>query len=214
MARFNDDWPLFSRRTGSSLRWWLGYIYGFLSNFGRSILRPFAIWVLLVAVFTCVYLSRHRDYEARVAALTTPPALGWIGRQVPAADVTWRAWRDGFPCVDTDRPNIVALKPEVRQRTDAFWQALRMSLANAVVLGDLGGAEGARLTYGCLYGLERLQPASSVAGLPEDKQRARSWFTTTYLPPDMLWATRWQKALSALLIFLFGLAMRNLLKVK
>ncbi|MEL6873014.1 MAG: hypothetical protein AAFO62_09520, partial [Pseudomonadota bacterium] len=197
-----------------TMRFWLGWAYSLLSDFGRSVIRPVLAWALLVAIFTCVYLSGHLDYDARSAALTSPPALGWVGRQFPNADITYRAWSEGFACVETDRPDIIALKPEVREGTDAFWQAFRMSVANGVVVGDLGGAEGARLAYGCLFGLERLQPARSVSGSSVDKQRQRSWFSTPYLPPDILWATRIQKGLSAILLFLFGLGLRNMLKLR
>jgi hypothetical protein len=82
-----------------------------------------------------------------------------------------------------------------------------MSFANAVVFGDLGGAEGARLTYGCLFGLEYVTPHNP------DKART-NFLTTTYIPPAVLWYMRAQKAISALLIFLFGLAVRNTLRLR
>ena len=61
------------------------------------------------------------------------------------------------------------------------------------MLGDLAGLD-ARRTYGCLYGLSGDNTAL-VPGFVSDMARA-------------------QKLLSAILIFLFGLAVRNMLKLK
>ena len=193
-ARWVKDWPWHPG-------FWLGYLYGIFSNFGRSILRPFLIWLATIVVFTCIYLSAHIDNPKM------PNSGTWSGWSRPAI-MTWTALWNTSPCTTGKGNNIIGLKEEIREGTSAFSQAVRMSLANAVVFGDLGGVEGTRLAYGCLFGLERLEPYGVK---PEDK---RGWFTTTYLPSGMLWAMRVQKAFSAMLIFLFSLGLRNMLKLK
>ena len=204
-----DWWPLKfwdGRMWRGFARFCFGYIYQILSNFGQSIIRPFMLWCVIVAVFICIYLSGMREMETIAAQrYTANDAISSVFRPL---NLTLLAYEKELPCTRGDGRNIVGLKHEITRGTNAFWEAFRISVANAVVVGDLGGTEGARLAYGCLYGLERLVPHGAV---PEEK---RGWFTTTYLPPAMATATRYQKALSAVLIFLFGLALRNMLKVR
>ncbi|MEO0810573.1 MAG: pentapeptide repeat-containing protein, partial [Pseudomonadota bacterium] len=185
---------------------WFGYLYGIFSNFGRSILRPLLLWVAMALVFVCVYLSAHIDHPKMPNDGTWS---GWVARNGDAAAMTWTAFRYGKPCTAGKGDNIVGLKKELREGTDAFEQAVRLSLANAFVFSDLGGPEGALLTYGCLYGLERVEPEGQRTN-PDQ----RSWITRPYLPSDVLWAARAQEALSAFFIFLFGLGLRNMLKLK
>jgi hypothetical protein len=125
--RYLNDWPLHYRlwdntAWGGIGRWWFGYAYQFLSDFGRSIFRPLAWWAITVAVFTCIYLASHLDHarhaEGRYANNDT-----WSG-YARAIDFTANAAWNGVDCVATDRENVAALKPEIRAGTDAFTQAL------------------------------------------------------------------------------------------
>ena len=186
-SRWVTDWPW-------HLRFWFGYLYGLLSSFGRSILRPLFLWVLLTLIFSSVYLSAHLDHSDHIARY----ALSEKGGLITQLDFTSRAWRDGLPCTKGKNTTFIGLQPEVRQGTDAYIEAFRMSLYNAFVVGNMGGVESTRLTYGCLFGLARPSNASMTA--------------TTYVPPGVLWAICLQRTFSAVLIFLFAIGLRNTLR--
>ena len=192
-ARWVTDWPWHAR-------FWFGYFYSMLSRFGRSLWRPALFWAVTTAIFTCIYLAAHLDHAAKTknADLVT--------YTVEATSLTGRAWWDGLPCTQGNSNDIIGLKQGVLHGTNALSQAVRLSIANAVDFGGLRGAEGVRLSYGCLYGLERIGPLNS-----EDPGAARG---IPYLPPGIAWAMGIQKVFSALFIFLFGLALRNMLKLK
>jgi hypothetical protein len=70
-------------------------------------------------------------------------------------------------------------------------EAMHLALRNALILVD-GGTEAAHRTFGCLYGIERY----------------------AIVPSDVSFISAVQKAVSAVLIFLFGLAVRNMLRMK
>ena len=80
--------------------------------------------------------------------------------------------------------------------TNALAEAFRLAIRNGSIFLD-GGDDFARRTYGCLYGIQSFggSPAPFVPGFVSD-------------------ASGLQKVLSALYIFLFGLALRNMLKMK
>jgi hypothetical protein len=96
--------------------------------------------------------------------------------------------------LDTMLPNLA---PDVAAKTPLATEAIRLSLLNASVIGGLGG-DSARRTYGCLYGLEADASGNTFPIVPGF---VTDWGAT-------------QRLLSALLIFLFGLALRNMLKLK
>ena len=75
-------------------------------------------------------------------------------------------------------------------------EALRLSLMNALIVVNVGG-ENFYLTYGCLYGVE----GAGSSAVP--------------LAPMRVWAVgSVQRIFSVILIFLFGLAIRNMLKLR
>ncbi|MGI9421917.1 MAG: pentapeptide repeat-containing protein [Hyphomicrobiaceae bacterium] len=217
--RFAGDWFLpFVFWTATAwrgfARFWFGLIYGWIGGFGRATVRPLLLWLLLVFYFSGVYVGGMPEMRRLAPQVyETDKMHAWGVRHVLAVTrpvrLGWHAWDREISCTSPDPgSNFVGLKPELAHQTNGYWEALRMSLSNAVVFGTIGNAESARLTYGCLYGLERIEPAGT-----RDEGR-RYWATTTYLPPDMVSATRWQKFLSAILIFLFGLSLRNMLKMR
>jgi hypothetical protein len=40
-------------------RYWVGYLYEVISDFGRSISRPFIVWLIVTGVFAALYLQLH-----------------------------------------------------------------------------------------------------------------------------------------------------------
>ena len=81
-------------------------------------------------------------------------------------------------------------------------EALQPAFANGAVLGDSGSPDTATRTYGCLDGLTRSDTASPGPAV-----------TMAPYPTIVATMTKIQKAFSALLIFLFGLAVRNMRKM-
>ena len=84
-----------------------------------------------------------------------------------------------------------------RGQTGARDEALHLAFRNAFVVLD-GSAEAAHRTFGCLYGVELYGGSNPLA----------------IVPSAVSTVSAIQKLFSALMIFLFGLALRNMLKMK
>lgn len=207
--RFIDDWPiplfLWRAKTWRGFfRFWFGIFYELCSDFGRSIARPLLLLLVTTAVFAFYFLSgqsyvadAHRANGSRSAAGTGTVAS--YVRLIPAL------WRHPPPCfggtgeregLAEAGPELTGLVPPVITSTNALYEAIRLALRNASVVLD-GGEDAMYRTYGCLYGIQRYNgnPVPFVPGFVSDASGA-------------------QKVLSTLFIFLFGLALRNMLKMK
>jgi hypothetical protein len=201
--RFETDWPwpplLFWRLPAwvGFLRFWSGFLYGLFSDFGRSIFRPFLFWWATIALFALYFLS--------VQPYTAHPAqpLGYTATALFYAKLAPALWRAPPPCyrasADEDgKPaqDLTGLVEPVAASTNAVREAFRLAIRNGSVILD-GGEDAVHRTYGCLYGVARYNgnPVPFVPGFVTD-------------------ASGLQKVLSALYIFLFGLALRNMLKMK
>ena len=86
---------------------------------------------------------------------------------------------------------------KLRSQTNARAEALHLAFRNAFVVLD-GGSDASHRMYGCLYGLELYAGQNPVP----------------IVPSAVSTASAIQKLISGVLIFLFGLALRNMLKVK
>ena len=100
---------------------------------------------------------------------------------------------DHEPQRDADR----RLSEKLRGQTNARAEALHLAFRNAFVVLD-GGSDASHRMYGCLYGLELYAGQNPVP----------------IVPSAVSTASAIQKLISGVLIFLFGLALRNMLKVK
>jgi hypothetical protein len=80
--------------------------------------------------------------------------------------------------------------------TDAVTEVIQLAFKNALVI-NVGAAESARRTYGCLYGLEKDGNLQHLM-----------------VPARVATASTLQALTSGLLIFLFLLAVRNLLRLR
>ena len=185
-------------------RFWFGVLFGWLSDFGRSVLRPFVLWAIVMLLAAAAYLGQHPDVMAARERAETGPGLAWL---TTYARATWQAYRGDQPCWAgiPDKPDpadasktlpsdLTGLRPPVSKQTTAAAEALRLAVANATIIG---GQDGSHRTYGCLFGIERYgdNPVAHVPGAVSAIAAA-------------------QKVFSALFIFLFGLAIRNMLKMK
>ena len=115
------------------------------------------------------------------------PAENWRKR--------WR-WR-GTPLPDPNVTHVDGLSEKLRSQTNARAEALHLAFRNAFVVLD-GGSDASHRMYGCLYGLELYAGQNPVP----------------IVPSAVSTASAIQKLISGVLIFLFGLALRNMLKVK
>ena len=202
--RFEDDWPLpfkFWRAMAWAgfFRFWFGIFYGVFSVYGRSLFRPALLWLATVAVFAMYFLSGQPDVlERRRAA--EPQGFG--GSVVAYVKTIPSLWSNPPPCYagvkgkDGQPSELTGLVEPVIGSTNALREAIRLAFRNGSVILD-GGEDAVHRTYGCLYGIERYggNPVPFVPGFAND-------------------ASGIQKVLSALYIFLFGLALRNMLKMK
>jgi uncharacterized protein YjbI with pentapeptide repeats len=172
------------------LRFWLGYLYSTFSDFGRSLLRPLVLWVAIIAISAAIYLGGNSTVAA---ARQNLQPTGWWSTLTSYAQSSLDAWRNGSPC-ETRTP---ALADDIRAATNAPAEALRLAFSNAFVLFDTAGGDAGRRTYGCLYGLEQ-----------------NGGGTVPIVPGFVSDWSKVQRLLSAVCIFLFGLALRNMLKLK
>jgi uncharacterized protein YjbI with pentapeptide repeats len=203
-ARFVTDWPLpFGKSASWSgfLRFWFGLIYQLTSDFGRSVARPVIGWGLMLVIAAALYLAESNEAARRFVAAATVQAE--LEKPAPAAadrgNLFTALFIKGVPCVTGQGKKIISLPDEVAGQTNAATEALHLALSNGFVIGDVGGGDdGARRTYGCLYGLE--QDASGN--------------TYPLVPGRVALVSKLQKVISALFIFLFGLAIRNMLRLK
>jgi hypothetical protein len=84
----------------------------------------------------------------------------------------------------------------IRNKTNAANEALQLALKNGLIVFD-GGGDATHRIYGCLYGIERI--ADKVVPI---------------VPSAVSYASLLQKAFSGLAIFLVGLGLRNMLRMR
>jgi hypothetical protein len=203
-----------SKRGTTDLPWypsfWFGILYDILSDFGRSILRPFLFWALCIVIFAIYFLGQSPEMTAKRRELHSG---GFMGQAIAYTIVAFKAtgqaplpaciseevetynWPKRFS-VDGSGTGFTGLVDQVRNQTNLVNEALSIAYHNAVIVLDSSG-DSAHRAFGCLYGVER------YGGNP-----------VAYVPRNVAIASGIQKLLSAIFIFLFGLAVRNMLKVK
>jgi uncharacterized protein YjbI with pentapeptide repeats len=122
--RFWHDKPF----GGGIARFWLGWLYGGIANFGRSLLRPCLLWLVLVLFFAIYFFAQ----QGSAWNVHQPPAS-------PAGLLRTLLSGGGLPCVSGDSSRI--------------GEALYLSFRNAFLKLDWADAS-ARRVFGCLYGVE------------------------------------------------------------
>ena len=220
--RFTEDWPLplaFWRGKAwvGVFRFWFGAFYGLFSDFGRSLARPAVFWGLAVAIGAAFYLSQtdamtqelalreapylsatvqtaHYALSHTVPCYSPPPALTERSRN---QWFWWRRTAKAEPAPNSNENRIGGLIEPFHSQTGARAEAWHLAFRNAFIVLD-GSGEAAHRTYGCLYGVELYGGSNPLAVVPS----AVSTVSAA------------QKLFSALMIFLFGLALRNMLKMK
>lgn len=141
-------------------RFWLGWLYQFVSDYGRSILRP------LIGLF---------------AVVATFAALFYAGAQPDDPKTPWT--RECHQSVNREELKL--------QPTDKVTEAISLSIRNALIFDR---SDTSRRTYGCLYGLV---------------DNGRSGAIPTWVGKLSLL----ESLLSAIFLFLIGLALRNMFRL-
>jgi hypothetical protein len=121
------------------------------------------------------------------------PVGGWarVGAYVATAGA---AWANPPKCI---APNDKSSSDKLVASTNVVNEALFLSASNALVVFNIGRGDVSRRTYGCLYGFEHGGPQAPPI-----------------VPYRVAVASTLQTLASAVLIFLFLLAVRNLLRLK
>jgi hypothetical protein len=195
-ARFLTDYPWPQppwQREGWAgfLRFWVVLAYDTLSGIGRSAVLPLVWWLLVTAVATLFYLGQTPDVVAARAKGGETGVVAYLRTSVDA-------WRADQPCWTSkdEAKGFIGLTEPARSQTRATAEAFQLALRNGFVVLE-GSDEAAHRTFGCLYGLERYGDSP-----------------VPFVPPAVSLASAVQKLVSSLLIFLFGLSLRNMLKMK
>jgi hypothetical protein len=182
-------------------RFWMGWLYGGISDFGRSIVRPMVLWAASILIFTLVYLGlRRSEYFASAlgpvanGAPVFPPwpadaglgsVLSWIGSAVWWGVLSIFNLFAGGGCIAGD--------------TGATGEALFLALKNSLFFLTWESPDAARRVYGCLYGFD----VTTVSGNPMVR-----------VPLSVSTAAIIENILGATLLLLFLLALRNLLRAR
>ena len=133
-------------------------------------------------------------------------SVPWFARNFGTAwDVWWKHKRKCYagepdqpkPDAQNPPPYIGALSQGLRNGTDLANEAWHLAFRNAFIILD-GSSEAAHRSFGCLYGVELYGGSNPLAVVPSAVSTASAI----------------QKLFSGLTIFLFGLALRNMLKMK
>ena len=169
-----------------SWRFWFGLAYGAFSNFGRSVLRPLVFWLVLAAGFAVFYLGEHDIVRKSRSDLKPDGVRDTISAYAATAPAAW-----------ADPPKCIPQNDKLVANTNAVSEALYLSASNALVVFNVSRGDVSRRTYGCLYGFEASGPQAPPV-----------------VPHQVAVASTIQTLLSAILIFLFLLAVRNLLRLK
>jgi hypothetical protein len=201
-ARSFSNWPIPVRLCDGgkwleASRSFFSFFYWVFSDYGRSVLFPMGWWALTVLIATVYYLGQHEEVAANRARLQRE-GHSVIGAYLSANSAAWE--ESGQACFSAPKEGKngrAALSEGVAGETRAPWEALQLAFRNGSLVLD-GGSEAAQRTYGCLYGFEKVGESGR----------------TVYVPLGVSVASAIQKLFSAVFIFLFGLALRNMLKVK
>ncbi len=210
--RAASRWPIPNKAQGWKiwLRSFLGWLYGFFSDYGRSLFWPFPCGSSPSLAF-CRNLSQpdggDADGPLRDVAVRSLLSLR-RPRPPPTYAETWRNnWKmwekpkagaaSSNEAANSNKTTVGGLSEKLRSQTNARAEALHLAFRNAFVVLD-GGSDASHRMYGCLYGLEMYAGQNPVP----------------IVPSAVSTASAIQKLISGVLIFLFGLALRNMLKVK
>lgn len=179
-------------------RFWMGWAYGGVSDYGRSMIRPLMLWGASILLFTLVYLGmRTREYFTSapdgIVAAGAPLFPTW-----PAHVTFWSViqWVSGFLWwIVLSVFNLFSGGGCIAGDGRATGEAFFLSLKNSLFFLGWESPDAARRVYGCLYGFET-QAGQALVRVPLG-------VSTTGVV---------QNVFGVVVIALFMLALRNLLR--
>ena len=196
-----------SRRWKEDKPWQPAFLFGLLydlfSKFGRSVWRPLFWWCATTLAFAVYYLSQHMalakqpyatgavawSWHAVGAWLTgLLPGLGWASRPASA-----------LSCLPTGGGNSL-----MDAGSNPLWSAFYLAVKKSFIV-SIDQSEKVTQAYACLYGI--YGKASSYGGLAEQQ-------LIPVIPDTVIFAGVGQSVLSAALVFLLLLALRNQFKIR
>lgn len=168
----------------NSARFWFGWLYEKVSNYGQSVLRPFLAWLVTAFVFWAIFLAIAEDTPRSRAVLLSPtPQSGVVATFLENLETRYAIANS---CV----PN----GPVQLSDTGKVVEAAILSLRNAVVVDR---TDVAQRMYGCLFGF-----------------RSGSGGTLPLVPPSVTLLSMVQTTLSGIFLFFIGLATRNMFRLR
>lgn len=168
---------------------WFGIFYDLFSDFGLSAIRPVMWWLASVLLAAAFYLSQNEDV-ARNRATAEAQGHSYLTAFV---QTTYSAMRNDQPCLPATPPPNQGEAVRLSAPAEAILLAFRIGL----VIVDMS-SDATHQSYRCLYGMQKYDGSSLGA----------------HVPIAVSIVSAIQKIFSAMFIFLFGLALRNMLKVK
>ena len=205
-ARFTEDWPLpfqFWRADAWNGfgRFWFGLAYEIFGGLGSSTLRPALWWFISILVAAMFYLGENPEMAKKRTGLQAQGAStvsAYLRTSIAALRERQGCYLpegsvDDEKTAEQGQEQLKSLPLKIRELTSAPGEALQLALRTSFVFPDSGSDTR---SYGCLYGV--LRSGSSIA----------------FIPPAVSVVASVQKIVSAVLLFLFGLALRNMLKMK
>ncbi len=196
---------LLARRWGEDkwnhLACWFGIAYQVLSDFGGSIVRPALWWLASVFVFAALYLGQHPDF-----ANWRSSRLDWLANWM---DRQWAAVSGAVP-LPAPPPTLSALSCVAGSSTPGgspWGDALILSFQKGLLVFGLVPADKVKRIHACLYGVYPDRPcAPQPADLP--------WRFIPVIPDPVTAFSFLQYPISAILLFLLLLAVRNHFRIK
>jgi uncharacterized protein YjbI with pentapeptide repeats len=162
-SRFWIDKPL-GRGAG---RFWLGWLYGGIANYGRSVLRPVGLWALTTLAFAFVYLGLR---ETPAVAPPAPIFPDWPAQLTGPALLAWAEGAGEW--VFQSIANRYASAACSTGNGSASAEALYLAFKNSLFFVPWESPLAAQRVYGCLYGMADSAPvvpfAASVTALAQN----------------------------------------------
>lgn len=156
---------------GERSAFWLGWLYQIVSDYGRSLWRPVAAWLSMIALFAAVFFT---------IALGHP-------------DPGRRPDQSSSECHSTYEAALGSARS--LQPTNKVFEAIALSFRDALIFDR---SDVTRRMYGCLFGIQVKNNTFDYAITPR-------WVTAL---------SSLQSLLSGILLFLFGLAVRNQFRMR
>ena len=184
-------------------RFWFGLLYGVMSNFGRSVIRPLVLWVLTVLGFSLVYLGlRRADYFASGEVLASQTDTSLLLPQWPSGGGFVEIMEWGLSFISwffLSIFNLFAGGGCISGDTGATGEALFLSFKNSLFFLGWESRDASQRVYGCLYGY------NSVTENDEALVR---------VPLSVSVVATFENIIGLTFIILFVIAVRNMLRTR